>query len=199
MTAIGYDTAEGEAVRTLDRDVLAKLIVEASTSFETDRYKAKCCLQRAVELVRGEQARGSEGLEAPAVRGGLAMWQIKKVTAHVESNIGSRISAAELAGLVRLSMGHFFRAFRASFGMSPHAYIMRQRISRAEILMATSSETLVSIALDCGLSDQAHFSRTFRRLVGVSPSIWRRQLGFDRHSQPRSEAHIAGLCRATVL
>ena len=181
MTAIGYDAAAGEGVGTLDRDLVAELIIEASTIFETDRYKAQSCLQRAVELVRGKQARGSQGLGAPAVRGGLAAWQVKKVTAYVESNIGSRIAAVELAALVRLSTGHFFHAFRASFGMPPNAYIMRQRISRAEILMATSSKPLVSIALDCGLNDHAHLSKAFRRLVGVSPSIWRRRLGFDRH------------------
>jgi AraC family transcriptional regulator len=176
MTAIGDVTAAGQGVGTLDRDELAQLIIEASTSFETDQYKAKCCIQRAAELVRDKRARGSHGVEAPVVRGGLAGWQMKKVTAYIESNIGGRIPAAELAGLVRLSMGHFYRAFRTSFRTTPQAYIMRRRISRAEVLMATSSEPLARIALDCGLCDQAHFSRTFRRVIGVSPNIWRRQL-----------------------
>ena len=189
MTAIGFDAADGEGVGNLDRDLVVKLIVEASTSFETDRYKAKCCLQRAVELVRGKQASGSQSLEAPAVPGGLATWQVKKVTGYVESNIGAQIPVAALADLVGLSTGHFFRAFRTSFGMTPRTYIMRRRISRAEMLMATSSEPLVSIALDCGFNDHAHLSKAFRRLVGVSPSIWRQQFAFDRRSAAVLSGH----------
>jgi AraC-like DNA-binding protein len=83
---------------------------------------------------------------------------------------------------VNLSIGHFFRAFRATFGATPHAYIMRQRILHAKMLMASSKAPLARIAFDCGLCDQAHFSRAFRRVVGVSPNVWRRQVSSTRMS-----------------
>jgi len=177
MAAKASVMAKCESVETLVGDELAQLIIEANTSFDADPYKAKCCIQRAAAVVRGKNARGPHDMDTPAVRGGLAAWQIKKLTAYIESNIGDRILAFELAALVRVSMGYFFRAFRTSFGASPHAYIMRQRILQAEVRMATSRDSLARIALDCGLSDQAHLSRAFRRIVGVSPNIWRRAAG----------------------
>jgi AraC family transcriptional regulator len=125
----------------------------------------------------GADEKGLRNFESLAVRGGLTRWQMRKVKAHIDANIGARIPCGELAELVRLSIGHFFRAFRVSFGASPQSYIMRQRMLRAKMLMLTSNEPLTVIAMTCGLCDQAHFSRAFRRAVGVSPKHWRREHG----------------------
>ena len=76
---------------------------------------------------------------------------------------------------MQLSTSHFFRAFRQTFGESPHAYIMQRRIRRAQELMLTSRLPLSQVALECGMCDQAHFSRAFRRIVGTNPNAWRRQ------------------------
>ena len=180
MTASRYGNAEEDGAGVFDRDVLAGLIIEASRLLETDRCKAKQCIQRAAELVRGKQ--GFECLERrqPGVRGGLCGWQVRLVRAYIESNLGGRIAIAELAAQVHLSIGHFSRTFRASFGASPQAYIRRQRILRAEALMRSSNEPLARIAVDCGLCDQPHFSRTFRRIFGVTPNAWRRQVGLGQ-------------------
>jgi AraC family transcriptional regulator len=177
MTATGGGKAAASAVGHFDREVLAALVIEASSFFETDRGKAKRCIERAAELVRGKRPLDASHRAPTAVRGGLSGWQVRQVTAYIESNIGGRIPIAQLAAHVHLSVGHFFRTFRASFGATPQAYIMRQRILRAEALMTSSNEPLARIALDCGLCDQAHFSRAFRRIVGVSPNVWRRQIG----------------------
>jgi AraC-like DNA-binding protein len=80
----------------------------------------------------------------------------------------------ELAELVKLSSFHFCRTFRDSFGASPHGYVMRRRMERAQGLMLTTNASLGQIAADCGLADQAHFNRLFRRFVGESPGTWRR-------------------------
>jgi len=85
----------------------------------------------------------------------------------------------ELAALVRLSLSHFHRRFKVSFGEPPALYIMRQRMSRAQDLLVTSAVPLSHVALECGLYDQAHFSRAFRRNVGISPRVFRRQFASD--------------------
>ncbi len=176
MTAMESVVAGGEGVATTARDELVELVIEASTSFETDRDRARCCIQRAAQLARDKKvARPRAG--ATAFRGGLATWQMKKLTAYIEANLGDKIRIVELASIVGLSPGYFFRAFKLSFGLSPHTYIMRQRILRAQVLVATSNAPLSRIAIDCGLADQAHFSRVFRRLVGVTPALWRRAEG----------------------
>jgi AraC-like DNA-binding protein len=80
----------------------------------------------------------------------------------------------ELAGLAELSLSHFCRAFKSTFGASPHAYVQRRRIEFAQGLMLTTRESLSSIALSCGMCDQAQFTRSFRRVTGETPRSWRR-------------------------
>jgi transcriptional regulator GlxA family with amidase domain len=164
-------------IRSWAGDEVAELVMEASRFFETDRSKARSCIQRAARLVIQKREGGPLRFEPLVVQGGLSVWQMEKLMAYIESNIGCKILAVQLAAHVHVSLGHFFRAFRRSFGMPPHTYVMRRRILRAEVLMATSEVSLARIAIDCGLSDQAHLSRTFRRIVGVTPKMWRRTAG----------------------
>jgi AraC family transcriptional regulator len=113
--------------------------------------------------------------QLPAVRGGLAGWKVRRVIAFIEANMGSSIRPADLARIVHLSTSHLFRAFKESFGETPRAYITRQRMRYAQAKMLNSRDPLSKIALECGMYDQAHFSRVFRRIVGVNPRAWRRQ------------------------
>jgi transcriptional regulator GlxA family with amidase domain len=106
--------------------------------------------------------------------GGLAPWQIRDVTTHIERHLDSTITIKDLAARVRLSSYHFCRAFRVSFGDSPHSYLMRRRVERAQGLMLTSKIALGQIAAACGLADQPHFNKLFRRFVGENPGAWRR-------------------------
>lgn len=79
------------------------------------------------------------------------------------------------AAVVRLSTAHFFCAFKKSFGETPLAYVTRRRICRALVIMLRSRELLSTIAVECGMCDQPHFTRVFRRTIGISPGMWRRQ------------------------
>jgi AraC family transcriptional regulator len=81
----------------------------------------------------------------------------------------------DLAELVGLSISHFGRRFKASFGVSPHGYLLRARVERAKTLMRSKDVPLCQIALDCGFCDQAHMSRLFRAVVGSPPNRWRRE------------------------
>ncbi len=119
--------------------------------------------------------------EFSVTRGGLAPWQAKRVATYVEANMSACIRIADLAAIARLSISHFFRAFRKSFGETPQSYVRRRRMQRAQIIMLSSQEPLAQVALDCGMCDQAHFSRVFRKVVGINPWAWRRQFSTGRH------------------
>jgi AraC-like DNA-binding protein len=199
MTRIGSDKADAHDGGILHRDVLAELIIEASTWFETDQPKAKRCIEHAAKLVRRKQSLESADSGRLVVRGGLTGSQTRHLTTYIDANLGARILCCELAALVRVSAGHFFRAFRVSFGASPQSYIMRRRILRAEMLMLSTQEPLATIALNCGLSDQAHFSHAFRRLVGVTPNVWRREYGSAGVLQSHSWPEFADACAAACL
>ena len=107
-------------------------------------------------------------------RGGLAPWQVRRVTEYIEANIASTIRLQDLASIARLSHSHFCRAFKESVGHPAHAYVMRRRVQRAQGLMLSTVDSLSQIAAQCGMADQAHFCKLFRRLVGESPNAWRR-------------------------
>jgi transcriptional regulator GlxA family with amidase domain len=93
---------------------------------------------------------------------------------HIESNITQRMAIEELARLVSLSTSHFSRAFKVSFGVTVHRYVMQKRVEAAQRLMLDTPQELSSIAVGCGMSDQSHLTRWFRRVVGETPASWRR-------------------------
>jgi AraC family transcriptional regulator len=156
-------------------ETLVQLLATATAAFDSDHDAARICIQRAAALLQVSRNReGHRGNDSPALRGGLAPWQVKRAAAYIEVNINLNIRVADLAGIVHLSVSHFSRAFKRSFGENPHAYITRQRMRRAQVIMQSSREPLARIALDCGMSDQAHFTRVFRKTVGINPGIWRR-------------------------
>jgi AraC family transcriptional regulator len=143
--------------------------------------------QFEVLLLRNGACRLDE-IEAPSC--GLAPWQRARITRYVDANLAKRLSTAELAALVRLSTNHLRRAFKASMGCSPHEYVIQCRIVRAMTLMLETGISLAQIAFECGLADQAHLCRLFRRRVGISPSAWRRGRQLRRVEAPEDAATV---------
>ena len=156
---------------------IMSLIESAAASFEVDRDASRQFLLRASALLRaGKAVRDRQGRqpEGPRALGGLAPWQVNRVAAYIESNLGGNIQATDLATLVNLSTSHFFRGFKASVGLTPFEYVSQRRVELALRLMSTTSDPLSQIAVQCGLCDQSHLCRLFRRLVGQTPDAWRR-------------------------
>jgi AraC family transcriptional regulator len=107
-------------------------------------------------------------------RGGLAPRQRRRLIEHIEANLAETLTCSTLAELVGLSTSYFNRAFKSSFGRSPHAYLMSRRVERAQDLLLATDEPISQIALACGMADQCHLCRLFRKLAGESPAAWRR-------------------------
>jgi AraC family transcriptional regulator len=157
-------------------DALAHLLATANGALDTDLRAAKSCIQRAAALLGiNLSAERNGAIPYSYLQGGLAPWQAKRIRAYIEEQLDSSIRATDLAEVVQLSTSHFFRAFRKSFGEPPITYIMHRRIRRAQELMLASQAPLSQVALECGMCDQAHLCRCFRRIVGTSPGVWRRQ------------------------
>lgn len=106
---------------------------------------------------------------------GLCNWQLAKVLRFIEENLEARIQVDDLCGLVRLGASRFSTCFRISTGQSPYQYILSRRIDRAKRMLATTEAPLCQIALASGLCDQSHLSNMFKRMVGVTPLVWRRR------------------------
>ena len=143
---------------------------------------AEECVQRAQSILQIDRSPGRCVETGPKERsgrtryvgGGLAPGRARRVRTYIETNLSSKIKSKELAKLVGLSSSHFSRAFKDSFGDSPHGYVMRRRLERAQGLILTTNIPLLQIAIECGLADQAHLNRLFDKFVGESPGVWRR-------------------------
>jgi AraC family transcriptional regulator len=169
----------------------AGLLATATAVLETDHDAAKIYIGRAAELLGLDLAQAAFPTPARSQpRGGLAPWQVKRLRAYIARNLASKTRATELAAVVELSTSHFFRAFRETFGRAPLAYIMQQRMLRAQELMLNSRRPIAAIALDCGMCDQPHFTRVFRRVVGLNPRAWRRKFGLALPSAPREQREV---------
>jgi AraC family transcriptional regulator len=116
------------------------------------------------------------GLRKPptVLIGGLGPSQKRRATELLSENLSGRIRLAELAGECGLSISHFARSFKASFGVSAHRWLVQRRIERSQELLIETRESLADIADHAGFADQAAFTRTFTQIVGISPGRWRR-------------------------
>ena len=134
---------------------------------------------------------------APTIhRGGLAPWQARRARELLDQHLSGDLRLARLAQECGLSVSHFARSFKRSFGASVHRYLILQRVETAKALLRHSSCSLPEIALQSGFSDQPAFSRTFSALVGTPPAKWRSQHG--RHTWPEAPPNAEPRSRLTA-
>ena len=153
---------------------LSDLLKDATGQLDKD-HAALAHLSRAHALLASDTPNGITMPPRTGARQMLAPWQATRVKRYIEEHMEGGIRIDDLIALTRLSASYFFRAFKGSFGMSPHAYVVKMRIERAQTLLMTTDEQLCQIALAVGLTDQAHLSRLFRQQTGSPPGVWRRE------------------------
>jgi len=78
-----------------------------------------------------------------------------------------------VAAVAHLSEAHFIRSFRAAFGETPHRYLQRRRVERSMFLLRETDRSIIDICFDVGFTSRGTFSRTFRQIVGETPSGYR--------------------------
>lgn len=121
------------------------------------------------------------GTEAPkpncAKRSGLSHRTLMRVHQFMESNLGKRLTLGEIAAAACLSRSHFARAFRASTGCSVMTYLYRLRIERAMVLLRDGGMSISEISVALGFAHHSHFTRVFRKRVGVNPRVFAGRYG----------------------
>jgi AraC family transcriptional regulator len=123
------------------------------------------------ELIRPEPTMSTV---ARPLRGGLPVWQQKRMMEFIEAHLAEEISLAALAELADLSLFHFARAFRQSFGMPPHRYHMARRMDRARSLLKKPALSVTQIGIQIGFRETSSFTKAFRRFTGLTPTEYRR-------------------------
>ncbi len=131
---------------------------------------AETLAQQAAILIRRRFVSGPDTLP-PGIRPQAAQG-IRRAKAFMRQELGRDLSLEELARVAGLSRFHFIREFRRATGESPHRYLMKLRVLRAEDLLRTKGRTLslAQVAAETGFFDQSHLTRHFRRALGTTPA-----------------------------
>ena len=108
---------------------------------------------------------------------GLSANQINLVIDYMESHLDEKTTIAELARLVDLTRFHFIRSFRQSVGVPPHQFMIQRRVERAKEMLTDRIHSIADVAMQTGFNSSIQLSRAFRRVVGVTPSEFRRNAG----------------------
>jgi AraC family transcriptional regulator len=116
--------------------------------------------------------------ESGVSRGGLAGWQERAVVRYIEEHLGEQFSLLKLSEIAQLSLHHFCRAFKQSFGMPAHRYQVCRRMEVAKGLLADRTTSVTEIALSLGYAQTSSFSSAFRKTTGWTPTAYRRQFKY---------------------
>lgn len=104
---------------------------------------------------------------------GLSAAKLKLVTDYINAHLDSDLKLKELSAIAQISPYHFLRLFKQSLGITPHQYILQQRIDRVKDLLQSSSLDIAEIAFRVGFCDSSHLTRSFKSILGKTPSQWR--------------------------
>jgi AraC family transcriptional regulator len=154
---------------------VVELLNTAKRQLDINREAARASISRASSLLWVEANKNVGRSVAAHGHCALLGWQVRRVSDYIDTHLGGRILVSDLSSIARRSQAHFSRAFKRTFGVSPHLYILRRRIERASRLMLVSDDSLSDIALACGMADQSHLCNIFRQLTGQTPAAWRRE------------------------
>jgi AraC-like DNA-binding protein len=165
--------AAGSASIRVDDPVVGELAIAVMNHLPVDSrnsYTATCMTKmlcaRLVQLKAGDDPTNTCAFED---------WQLSALMETLDESTEECASVAEIARRCRLSVCHFSRLFKATFGMPLHRYRVNERINEAKSRLVDSNDPISQIALDCGFADQSSFTRRFTAIAGVSPGLWRRK------------------------
>lgn len=105
---------------------------------------------------------------------GLSKQKLKQAIEYIQAHLAEDLSLNDIANQLGMSQYYFCHLFKRSTGMSPHQYLIQQRIERAKQLLKQSERTVTAIALECGFANQSHFARCFRQYTGMNPNQFRK-------------------------
>ena len=101
--------------------------------------------------------------------------RVARAIGYIHETFQEAPSLAEMARAMHVSPFHFHRLFTQSLGISPKHYLQQKQLQVAKWLLCTSREPISTLAARTGFASHGHFSSTFQRLVGKSPSQYREE------------------------
>jgi AraC family transcriptional regulator len=100
---------------------------------------------------------------------GLTHPQLQQAIDYIHSHLNQDLSLAELASIINISPTYFASLFKQSMGISPHQYVIQQRVEQAKLMLSKTDLAIADIASKVGFSSQSHLTQQFKRLTGMTP------------------------------
>ncbi|MBW0090896.1 helix-turn-helix transcriptional regulator [Pseudonocardia sp. KRD-184] len=110
--------------------------------------------------------------------------RLRRVRDRIDREYAQPLDVEALARGVHMSAGHLSRAFRSAYGESVYAYLMTRRIERAMALLRRGDMSVTEVCFAVGSSSPGTFSTRFTELVGVPPSVYKREVGRETEGMP---------------
>jgi AraC family transcriptional regulator len=108
---------------------------------------------------------------------GLSSYSLRQVLDYVRSNLSQDLSIADIAQVAGMSPYYFMRMFKKSMRVTFHQYVIQTRIDRAKELLRSRELSIADVALQCGFTNQSHFTNIFRQITKTTPRAYRRDFG----------------------
>jgi AraC family transcriptional regulator len=176
--ALGYERVGNFRLSVAQEDiVLAQLTKSILPFLDAQSSPSPLALDQLELVVAAHLIQRYSSARLRRQEGGskLASWQSQRATELLRENLDGKVGLADVARACELSVSHFARSFKATFGVSCHRWLTERRIEHAQELLVNTAIPLVDIANLAGFGDQPALTRTFRRVVGITPARWRRE------------------------
>lgn len=95
--------------------------------------------------------------------------QLQRAVDYINTHLDRDLSLEKIASVINISPTYFASLFKHATGMSPHQYVIQQRVERAKLLLAKTDLAIADIALQVGFSSQSHLTQQFKRLTSMTP------------------------------
>ncbi|WP_426435762.1 helix-turn-helix domain-containing protein [Bradyrhizobium genosp. P] len=154
---------------------MTELAREAMTPDDVFEMMAEGWTIQALAHIARLRGKHSDQPRAGA-RGGLPDSSLRRLKDFVRANLSKSICLDELSGITGLSKRHFLRAFQESAGASPYKYVLALRIEEAKQRLSRSADSITDIAFATGFGHAQHFSTSFRKATGETPSAFRQRV-----------------------
>jgi AraC family transcriptional regulator len=99
--------------------------------------------------------------------------RLNRVLEYIAAGLEEELRLAELAQVAGISPYYFCREFKKAMGITPYGYVVQQRIDRAKELLQNTSMSITEIGAQLLFQTPSHFTATFRKFVGLTPSVFR--------------------------
>ncbi|GAB4382401.1 MAG: hypothetical protein Kow00121_42550 [Elainellaceae cyanobacterium] len=100
---------------------------------------------------------------------GLTRTQLQQVLDYIHTHLDRDLSLTELAEVINVSPTYFASLFKQAIDISPHQYVIQQRVERAKLMLSKTDLAIADIALQVGFSSQSHLTQQFKRITGMTP------------------------------